>query len=596
MAREISRDVLPMSVANMTFLVNRLGDDCSPLQFVRELTQNAIDALAASQGGSIIWDVDWAYFRHMRVRKLACIDTGTGMTGDEMVKLINELSSSIHEQSASGNFGVGAKIAAAPRNPHGMVYKSWKDGVGHMVHLWFDPDSQVYGLKRWPNNESEFWTPISDALKPKQIGEHGTMVTLLGRSDDDDTFEPPAGTPSKSRWVLRYLNTRYFRFPAGVNVNAREGSELPIGNKYNFLRAVEGQDAWLDKNSQASGSVQLGHASAHWWILRSSADRDSGHFAPGGHVAALYQNELYEMALGRGAVSRLQSFGVIFGSDRVVIYVEPLGRKGRQVAANTARTHLLMGGEPLDWAAWASEFRENMPDEIRSLQDEISAQGSGRDHRKAILERLKQIEELLRFSRFQPIDEGQSSIDPQDLTQGGEPEVIGGTAGGAAQSGRKGGRAGELYAMFAEAGTIEAKPVDTFYEPQTRWVSLRDRTRSPDDMEDRAAKYLREQNLLMINADFRVFTDMVDRWGSVYRGIAGSINLVEEVVHEWFEQQLIEAVMSAQALKQTGKWSIPELEELWDESALTAAVLPRWHIDQTIKRALGIRLGGARTH
>jgi hypothetical protein len=70
---------------------------------------------------------------------------------------------------------------------------------------------------------------------------------------------------------------------------------------------------------------------------------------------------------------------------------------------------------------------------------------------------------------------------------------------------------------------------------------------------------------------------------------------VKEVVHEWFEQQLIEAVMSAHALKQTGGWSVPELEELWDESALTAAVLPRWHIDQTIKRTLGMRLGSLRS-
>lgn len=126
-------------------------------------------------------------------------------------------------------------------------------------------------------------------------------------------------------------------------------------------------------------------------------------------------------------------------------------------------------------------------------------------------------------------------------------------------------------------------------------ISTQDLTRAKDDMEDRAAKYIREQNLLMINADFRVFTDMIERWEKAYREVAGGGTLVKEVVHEWFEQQLIEAVMSAQALKQTGSWSINELEELWDESALTAAVLPRWHIDQTIKRTLGMRLGSLRT-
>ena len=36
---------LPMTVANTGFMLDRLGQDCSPLQFLRELTQNAIEAI-----------------------------------------------------------------------------------------------------------------------------------------------------------------------------------------------------------------------------------------------------------------------------------------------------------------------------------------------------------------------------------------------------------------------------------------------------------------------------------------------------------------------------------------------------------------------
>ncbi len=585
-----SRDILPMTVANMTFLVNRLGDDCSPLQFIRELTQNSIDSVASSQG-TITWDVDWALFDLTGFRKLACIDTGAGMSGPHMVKFINELSSSIHQQSASGNFGVGAKIAAAPRNHCGMVYKSWKGGVGHMIHLWFDPVRNVYGLKRWANNDGEFWTPIVDALRPNEIGQHGTMVTLLGNSDDEDTFEPPSGTPSKSRWVLRYLNTRYFRYPAGVTVKAREGWELPRGNRHNFLRVVEGQGQWLAKSSQSSGVVGLSSCRAHWWILRESADRDSGHFAPGGHVAALYQDELYELSTGRAGIARLQGFGIIFGTDRVVIYVEPVSKTGKSVTSNTARTHLLHGGEPLDWAGWAAEFRALIPEALQVLQEEISAKGSEKDHRKSILDRLKQIQHLLRFSRYQPSLAGMETVDPSEPAPGGMGAQQDRPTVGRPSAGKVGGRAGELYAMFAIKGPLEAKAIDTFTEPKTKWVSTVDQTRSPDDMEDRAAKFIREQNLLMINADFRVFTEMVSRWQAAYGETAGSKALVKDVVHEWFEQQLIEAVMSAQALKSAGGWSTMEMERLYDESALTAVVLPRWHIDQTIKRTLGARLG-----
>jgi hypothetical protein len=133
---------------------------------------------------------------------------------------------------------------------------SWKNGVGHMVHLWFDPEEKVYGLKRWPKN-NEFWTPVSNDLKPKEIKDHGTVVVLLGRNDEDATMYPPAGTPMPSRWILRYLNSRFFRFPKNVTVRSREGWELPRGDKHNFLRVVEGQGAWLDANCASSGTVEL---------------------------------------------------------------------------------------------------------------------------------------------------------------------------------------------------------------------------------------------------------------------------------------------------------------------------------------------------
>src|SRR5687768_11172286 len=51
---------LPMTVSNTGFMLDRLGQDCSPLQFLRELTQNAIEAILATRErqGEIVWDVD----------------------------------------------------------------------------------------------------------------------------------------------------------------------------------------------------------------------------------------------------------------------------------------------------------------------------------------------------------------------------------------------------------------------------------------------------------------------------------------------------------------------------------------------------------
>ena len=241
-------NTLPMQVRNMSFMLDRLGQDCAPLQYLRELTQNALESILHLRPpkGEIIWDVDWNRHTLTGIYKLAIIDTGIGMTGEEMVVYINALSSSMNEQSATGNFGVGAKIAAAPRNRAGLVYLSWKDGVGYMIHLWRDPDSGVYGLRQFtrPDGSHGHWAYIQEDIKPEAIKDHGTMVILLGNETDQDTMQPPEGTASPSRWVARYLNTRYFQFPEGISVRAREGWEYPRSNKdTNLVRTIMGQKA-----------------------------------------------------------------------------------------------------------------------------------------------------------------------------------------------------------------------------------------------------------------------------------------------------------------------------------------------------------------
>src|ERR1700730_13875299 len=92
---------LLMTVDKVSFLLDRLGQDCSPLQYLRELTQNAIEAVQRTgMRGEIIWDVDWiSYDLGGGPMKVCILDNGDGMTGDEMIRFINQLSSSGSEQS-----------------------------------------------------------------------------------------------------------------------------------------------------------------------------------------------------------------------------------------------------------------------------------------------------------------------------------------------------------------------------------------------------------------------------------------------------------------------------------------------------------------
>jgi hypothetical protein len=588
----------PMQVSNTSFMLDRLGEDCSPLQFLRELTQNAIEAIQRKpdKKGEIIWDVDWNRFALTGQYKLCVIDDGVGMTGEEMMRYINALSSSVNVLSSTGNYGVGAKIAAAPRNRAGLIYLSWKDGVGYMIHLWRDPDIGSYGLRQigLPDGSFGYWAMVEDDVKPSQIDKNGTMVVLLGNDADEDTLTPSEGIASPSRWVTRYLNTRYYRFPEKIAVKAREGWQFPRSNTdSNVLRTLTGQKEYLDKHAESSGKLELSGAIARWWILRDedALTQNSGVFASSGHMAALYQDELYEMTSGRQGVARLQAFGVIFGHNRVVIYLEPKNGQGRRLTSNTARTQLLMSGEPLPWSEWASEFRENIPPEIAELIDRVAAGVTSSDHKQTIRERLKAIADLFRFTRYRPTPKGKLILEAEQGIAGGKPKKGDQIQSEGGEPGGKGGRAGDIYSLFLSAKGIPGEEAPISREPVVQWVSAENGTRTPPDLEDRAAKYLPQQDIIQANSDFRVFADMVERWCTRYRHVPGARETVKDVVQEWFEQQLIETVLGAQAMRDARQWSFDDLQRLWSEEALTAAVLPRYHIDVAVKRALGAKLG-----
>jgi hypothetical protein len=141
-----------LAVANPSFFVEKLGAECSDLQGLRELTVNGLQAIAALGDGArsrVVWDIDWQGVEATcgRVRKLSVIDDGVGMTPGQMRYFINHLAASSHEQGRRSNYGVGAKIAAGSRNPHGLEYRSWHHGRGALVRFRRHADGR-WGLER----------------------------------------------------------------------------------------------------------------------------------------------------------------------------------------------------------------------------------------------------------------------------------------------------------------------------------------------------------------------------------------------------------------------------------------------------------------
>ncbi len=599
-------NTLPLQVHDVGFLLDRLGEDCHPLQFLRELTQNAIEAIlkTTEKSGQIVWDVDWLSLDlgDHPTFKLSITDTGCGMTGEEMRQYINQLSSSGSIQSTDGNYGVGAKVAAATRNHAGLIYLSWKGDKGSMIHLWRNPETKQYGLRQIQRPDGTFghWAELDDMVKPEIVGDHGTKIILYGNSFEQDTMKAPPEAASPSAWIAKYLNSRYFKTPAGVTIRARQGWEQPRSNTdVNVLRTVSGQHVYLEQHKLASGVVELTGARAHWWILKDepALGSNSGFIESSGHVAALHKDELYDLVGGRAGQARLQQFGVIFGHRQVVIYVEPVPPEGSKLTTNTARTELLLNGLRLPWTDWAAEFRSELPKEIAQLLEEIASRASETDHSKSIRERLKVMLDLFKVSRYKPTHNGPLQIAEPTPNSGGRLVRGDGGSGRGGSGGSKptgGGAVGGIYSAFLKAdGQLgrEARP-DLF--PKVVWVSVKEGTRSQGEIEDKAALYLEDQHVLKINADFRVFTDMIDHWVDMYSKEHGPISGLREVVldsvHNWYEQALTETIIGLQALRGSKEWPTDQLQAAWSESALSSVVMQRYHPFNSIKRELGTKV------
>lgn len=605
---------LGLTVKNVGFLLDRLGEDCHPLQFLRELTQNSIEAIQRSKTGkgTIVWDVDQVgrAIDPNAPLKLSITDNGVGMSGPQMLESINKLASSGQVQALDANFGVGAKIAAATRNHAGLVYLSWQGGDGAMIHLWRDPTSGQYGLRQaeLPNGQFDVCAPIGDEVKPEQIKAHGTKIVLLGMTPEQDTMVAPAGAASPSAWIARYLNSRYYRIPEGITLRARQGWTSD-NEQTNLLRQITGQEPYLRKHEIASGTLRLHGATAHWWILADSPalSQNSGLIESAGHVAALHKDELYELTGGRQGIAKLQQFGILFGARQVVIYIEP--DLGPSLTSNTARTNLLLGQKPLPWSDWSSEFRDRMPKRLADFMEEIAARGDSKDHSVTIRERLKVLLDLFSVKRYRSQAQGDLLIADSVELAGGEfpkgdgdgvPSDSSSTPTLArAEEVPDGGSVGGVYSTALKSdgrkgATAEADPF-----PTVQWVSSDEGTRERGDLEDKAARYLEDQNTLIINGDFRSFADMEQHWVDEYTREHGRVpalrQIVRDVVHAWYEQSLVEAIIGLQGLRGSRQWSVFDLQDAWSEAALTSVVMQHYHPYNAVKRDLAIRISSLKT-
>jgi hypothetical protein len=242
-----------------------------------------------------------------------------------------------------------------------------------------------WGLKPQPRGDGghDYWRPLTDDDKPWPLRglEHGTQVILHGTTAGEDTTRAPRSvSEARAHWITRYLNARFLQLPDQVELLVRDDHDGRADwRRPGPLRRIYGQQHHLQQRALHAGTVSLTDAPVHWWVLdddHRARRRESALWSSTGHAASLLGAEIYDqLPQTRGGYGRLHDFGIRFGYERVVLYVQPQVDQDR-LQANTARTMLLLDHEPLPWQRWGREFAAVMPAEILELQERAPARAA----------------------------------------------------------------------------------------------------------------------------------------------------------------------------------------------------------------------------
>jgi hypothetical protein len=260
---------------------------------------------------------------------------------------------------------------------------------------------------------------------------------------------------------------------------------------------------------------------------------------------------------------------------------------------------LLLDHEPLPWTRWGEEFAAAMPEEIRRLQ-EHAATTDATPRQEAIRSRVASIMPLYRLSRYRPVPAPRPS--PATGDRDDRPTRTR-RAGRAAPTTRPSKDADSIVTDEAAspkaargapstAGRDRDDGTDPIVGlPDVAWISARNGTRAPGDLEDQAARYHPARHELTVNADFRAIDDLTTHWRHRYQGVPGAHAVIEAHVREWCEQVLVEAVLAAR----NSTWSQEQLDTLLSPTAFTAALLPRHLLHAMLQKRLAQKLGAPRT-
>ena len=435
--------------------MKRFGRDVHPSQHLRELVQNALESEATK--------IDIHYepqLEKKEIYKLCISDNGEGMTAREMNEYLGSMNSSSKSSNSDPheNYGIGAKVTTVHNNPYGVVFMSWtKDNpVGNLV--WLSLENGQYGMRSfnisYENEDGETdnedivsyidgkaknviplyhedygnftWDGVNwNKHKPKK--GHGTVVVLMGKSLEDNSWVDAEGKPYSVRGISHYLNQRYAYIPKHTKIRVLKGSvpqrvcgllqsfrasgflksqsfvECPDGFQVEVL-ITEKHSTWKDNHKS---SKSFGGSSPLLSIFEVKEIEK-------GFVAVQYKSEktieLYNIEKG---ISTARNWGLscasIIPNVKLIVHPPQLDKENRTkgVYPNEGRDKLLWrdkddlkGVRELDLTKVREHFIDNMPKELRELINNAMEGYKG-----------KQLDMTKVFERYAPIYKARNNLD-----------------------------------------------------------------------------------------------------------------------------------------------------------------------------------------
>ncbi len=599
-----------MNDAGMTALINNLGRDCLPEQYIREFTKNCIEAIlrAKESKGVIVIDTNWVdwYYMENNPTYISFTDNGIGMSPSEMSNLLNKLSSSSGIKLDTENYGVGAKISALPRNKAGIKYESWQNGVGYMAVMIYDQKIDRYGMMRFQDEEGNYknYFKLDDGVKPDTIDQHGTRVTLQGNIIGEDTMKRPEGIGgTKDFWLLYYLNKKFYKINDNITLKVRcdyshnlqeakfdsKKNRIIDPSSRNCLRIVKGHHESLKSYAEKTGEIDLSDAKVSWMILKKDRQTNSREFTRG-HTAIIKDGEVFD--LSSGSANKASAFGLIFSAPHVALHIKP----NNSYSQNTARSGIVKivdnSGTTLPWERWQNEFISSMPKELKEFEDEAS-KSLNNETSDNIIERLSKYARFFKLSKYKRSLSGKflSEDEVEDVTghiRQGErrenPEPTKTTKGDTV------GQVKQNLSLYAKSKGEKSVKVFSNPFPEFTWVHLNN-GRDENEMEDRAARYVHEAFTIKGNKDFVGFKDVLDDFLKVFGDKHPQApELINTIVYDVYKQHLIETVAGALTLTGRKHWNDDDFKNSVSEESLTSSIMIKYYLLDDMERQIKTKL------